>query len=117
MKSDDAWAWRCRMLPAQDGVYVSKNNYEKTWKETFLKHWQLRSRWLPATDLDSALQVNFTINVAARFRPLPKTTMPGEVSLSTEQVIIPLHQRLRLIKAYFQCDGKILALLCSHEKR
>jgi hypothetical protein len=107
------------MLHAQDGVYISSINHAATWKETFNLHWALRQRWLPRDDPTASPQVNFRIRVCARFRPLPKAHASSsqhgdedEVEVAgprdrDTRVVVPLHQRLRLIKAHFKCDGKL----------
>eukprot|EP00045_Choanoeca_perplexa_P010004 m.99974 g.99974 ORF g.99974 m.99974 type:complete len:617 (+) comp15110_c0_seq2:94-1944(+) len=117
LATEESWQWRCKMLHSQDGVYISPINHAATWKETFQQHWALRQRWLPSDDPTATPQVNFRIRVCARFRPLPKKVSRDGDGIADEsaveaaqdrdkRVVVPLHQRLRLIKAQFKCDDK-----------
>ena len=119
LETEKSWQWRCTMLNGQDGVYISSINHAATWQETFHLHWALRQRWLPSDNPEATPTVNFRIRVCARFRPLPKAHASSsqldsgddetEVTVPSDRdsrVVVPLHQRLRLIKAHFKCDGE-----------
>lgn len=127
---ENIWKLFCLFLGSQDYIHVVHFD-EETWKDTFARHAPLRKRWLPLhlsserneesrissiTDghnLSSNENEGFHISVCARFRPLPKYTdekctsnengaMCSEDMLKT---VIPLHQRIRMIRANYDCSS------------
>ncbi len=114
------------MLQEQDHVYVRP---QAMTREAFVQYWPLRQRWLPraagAQPAAAAVAATANIRVCARFRPLqlPQPAEPGgdgdanndkeneagdagaaAEADTVEAAVVPLHQRLHLLKRQYQCS-------------
>lgn len=118
------------MLQDQDHVYFRHSRLEPP-REAFFRHWPLRRRWLPlaaaagaaATAAAGPGAATTNINVCARFRPLSipqgeadkenhrQPADPDGVSSNEpeegangEAAVMPLHQRLQLLRKHYKCS-------------
>jgi hypothetical protein len=121
------WKFQCALLSKHAKLYVPDDlcsiqsvhsviaHAESAgWKELFFDLWERRTMWdlLPppeataAVDLDAPLPVatkqRFSIGVCARFRP--SVTGAGGQESTSDEVILPLYQRLELIMGEKKCS-------------
>jgi hypothetical protein len=94
-KRISTWRWRCRQLSAE-GFYVpnlnSRTDDGDTWEVVFKRLFQLRGH----------RDIHFKSYVYARFKPKNAGGRNDEHSID---VTVPLHQRLRMIKAARGCTN------------
>ncbi len=91
------WQWLCTRLMQEKLLYIQDEiPHNRTWKSLFKDLWEMRNCWSNA-QLDEVPKLfRFSIDVAARFRPLVAGAGGDEL---TESVILPLHQRVSLVQA------------------
>jgi len=109
-----AYKYFCELLEEQALLYVPPSSSERSadqWRAIFLRLLPCVHVWQAAEHVPPT-QTKAQIEVCARFRPrrtLPLSTAaaPGEepaTAAATQRVILPLHQRLQLIKASHGCS-------------
>jgi len=98
------WIWE------QDGIYSYFEVPPLDWKKRLNELFQIQKQWLlslNATELQSLQERNeFQVDVSVRFRPL-KGYGNQEEADTPDKVVVPLHQRLQLIRAQYQCSPAV----------
>lgn len=99
----DFWKAMCRDLEFTYFVHAPLHPWRGSWREQFLYLYGCRHRF---AGVDQASD-RTTIHVAARFRPavVPDWSEGEEDADQPSAVVIPLHQRLQMIKAAHGCSS------------
>jgi len=105
------WKSVCQNIWEQEGVYFNDTPEVGNWKFKAQSMLQIRQRWNVASNLADLVELDstkqFQVEVSVRFRPASAKKMDGiddEKDENKSTVVVPLHQRLQLIKAQFQCS-------------
>ena len=102
MMTEDAWKSLCHSLGASAMLYEPVD-YAPGWKELFWRHlWSARSKWKMLGDEARAESstTDFKIVVHCRFRPATEAARQrSAATAATKGICMPLHQRLRLMRA------------------
>lgn len=96
--TDASFRWRLERLHIEHGIYFPTTLVKgQTWKSLFLELDKKRSLWLLTEDnhVNNSNCVGEKISVYARFKPLGSGT--GRVNRG-RKAVLPLHQRLALIR-------------------
>ena len=87
MEGEEVWRLSCAALATAQGLYAPSGSVN--WKSLFFDTlWPARNKWRAVEASEAA---GFRIRVCARFRPRTHAS-------NTDGLVLPLHQRLRLIK-------------------
>lgn len=109
LTSSFSFKWRLQRLHVERGVYFPPNLPPKvTWKEIFLKNWKRRFLWETDVGLSrgDTNEESFNIQVSARFKPRSKNADDNiEMVYGGKKAVLPLHQRLALIKMNRNLDS------------
>ena len=101
MMTENAWKSICQSLQASAMLYAPAN-YAAGWKALFWRHlWSARSKWKMLDDETRAESAtDFKIVVHCRFRPATAAARQrSAAAAATKGICMPLHQRLRLMRA------------------
>jgi len=91
-ESEKVWHIACSTLATQKSLYLPYAQLERQqgrWKSIFFEQlFPARNKW-GVDEGDAAVSSDFKIQVASRFRPGPR---------KNSSILLPLHQRLRLLR-------------------
>lgn len=98
LKDDSVWRSCCQLLHAENFVYCPPVIPFTSWRECFVHIWPIRTRW--RGELKQMEPQAFSINVVARFRPLPSSAAATAATQQkkNEEIVLPLHQQLQLMQ-------------------
>lgn len=94
------WRWACTRLAIENELYTpvidtTSENFD--WRELFFYLYPKRNIWHSGDDLSS--NDRSSINVMIRFKPKDNTSNDMSPKSSRDSIIIPLHQRVSIMKA------------------
>ena len=121
LQDDFYYKWLCERLHAEHLLYVPTDSayHRAGWRALFLALWPRRRTWSAPDDGDdgAAAEQRFAISVSARFRPSApsKEDAPPEDGAA---VVVPIHQRLKLLRAQHNCSQReAMKLLMAEERK
>ena len=121
LQDDFYYKWLCERLHAEHLLYVPTDSayHRAGWRALFLALWPRRRTWIAPDDGDdgAAAEQRFAISVSARFRPSApsKEDAPPEDGAA---VVVPIHQRLKLLRAQHNCSQReAMKLLMAEERK
>eukprot|EP00050_Salpingoeca_kvevrii_P002917 m.208550 g.208550 ORF g.208550 m.208550 type:complete len:624 (+) comp10717_c1_seq1:431-2302(+) len=103
---ESTWRWMCGRLTAEHSLVLPRSNWCASWRSLFLELFPRRFRFSTG-EVGDAMQ--FRIDVCVRFRPPSGLSITGEDEDEdgerSRKVVIPLHQRIRMVKARHGCTS------------
>jgi len=109
LTSSLSFKWRLERLHIEKGVYFPPTLPPKlSWKDMFLKNSKRRFLWETDVGLnkDESKEESFNIQVSARFKPRSKNADDNiEMVVGGKKAVLPLHQRLALIRMNRKLDS------------
>ena len=121
LQDDFYYKWLCERLHAEHLLYVPTDSayHRAGWRALFLALWPRRKTWSAPDDGDdgAAAEQRFAISVSARFRPSApsKEDAPPEDGAA---VVVPIHQRIKLLRAQHNCSQReAMKLLMAEERK
>lgn len=109
LTSSLSFKWRLERLHIEKGVYFPPSLPPKlSWRGIFLKNWKRRFLWETDVGLNrnELKEESFNIQVSARFKPRSKNgDNDVEMEVGGKKAVLPLHQRLALIRMNRKLDS------------
>ncbi|CAM9513382.1 unnamed protein product, partial [Heterosigma akashiwo] len=113
-KENLTWKTMCVAMWEQERVYCNPDAPDMDWKEQFKQMLQVRQRWALITtnpaelaEMERTERRAFHVDVSVRFRPARNHLLETKDADEEPEpaVVVPLHQRLQLIRAQFGCSA------------
>lgn len=118
LTSTESYQWLSQRLMVENGIYYSlichqdsKIVFEQNWKQRWLWRKQAAPKFRKESEKEEADNV-YSIRVACRFKPRQETKALPQKDLTTtrHKIVLPLHQRLAIIRMNRQLSSQKQAL-------